>query len=537
MGCSSSIPAEQVSKQLSKELKRVGSDDGLVRVAARYHKLPVRLSDHYTVTTKLLGHGQSGDVFLAISKLTGRQYAVKTLNMCALSSKQKNRLVSEISILLGVDHPNIATLTDAYESEAHIHLISECMEGGTLCELAKKQQFTETDAAEMVKQMLEAVNYLHCRNIIHRDIKMDNFLLEGVDSRSLKLIDFGVSKHTSPDKMMSTTCSTGTLAYTAPEVLDNLYNYKCDMWSLGVVTFILLVGYMPFYGDRLQMQRMIALGSPMNNGPKDRWNLISDAAKDFVNKLFKKSPVDRMSAEQALRHPWIVEGHKTRNNSLPLDFVAAGLQSFMQASQFRKACMLMMSWSIPVEEQAKIRNAFVELDKQGKGVVAISELMGYLNPATEQAMQTHQLFGKYGGEYLRYSDFLAAVACTRMIGRADLIQEAFRRFDVSNSGLLTENGLKKVLGSDFECGVVIARFPGSEITINDFMEYLESGYSEIISPTNASLTSVISPRASMRKCSAWDTSQHPSLLIGRSAMGMAHPDKDKQHCSSVQCAI
>jgi calcium-dependent protein kinase len=462
-------------KQLNKELTHIGEMDGLIRVTSRYHRLPVRLQDDYELTGEVLGHGASGAVYLAKSKLTGCRVAVKTLNMSNLKDKRsKEKLVTEIGIALSADHPNVVTLIDAYESEEEIHLITECMDGGNLCSLAKEEkQFSETRASAMVKQMLLAVNYFHTHGIIHRDIKLDNFLLEQPGVGTLKLIDFGLSKHIRKDEILGTPNAPGTLAYTAPEVLDGWCNNKCDMWSLGVIAFILIAGYMPFYGAQQQeLCAMIRRGNPTNNGPKERWNNVTPEARDFVSRLFVKSPVDRFSAEQALAHPWIANQHECPKSSL--DLTTAGFQQFASASRFRRACMLMMVWSIPASQQARLYDVFVELDHQHKGVIDIDELLGRLDLKAGQAEEARKLLGQSCGTELHYSDFVAATACTRMVDDPHVVEEAFRRFDITHSGVVGEEELQNILGNDFDCGSVLARFPDSQISIADFTRYLST---------------------------------------------------------------
>jgi calcium-dependent protein kinase len=230
---------------------------------------------------------------------------------------------------------------------------------------------------------------------------------------------------------------------------------------------------MPFYGNEQQIAAMIQQSTPMNNGPKERWSGISEEAKDLVRKMFRRSPIDRISAEQALKHPWITGARAIVNPAVPLDGnlnATARLQQFARASEFRRACVRMMIWSIPSEEQAQIREAFVYLDTESKGVIDVDTIAGKLGLSDMYKSEIQKAFGKE----MRYSDFVAVMACSRVADHTELVKEAFRRFDIGNSGLLTEKDLQTALGEKFDCGAVLARFPDSQISATEFIAYLSS---------------------------------------------------------------
>jgi calcium-dependent protein kinase len=195
---------------------------------------------------KVLGTGMSGPVRLAQDK-NGRQYAVKSFKKKKLNQQARDDLKREVEIYLSLDHPHIARLEQVYETEEEVHLVMEYMAGGELYErLASKKMYSEEAAAKALHQMLLAVAYLHAHNICHRDLKLENFLYESKDHSHLKLIDFGFSKIFSGGKQMSKAC--GSLHYVAPEVLAHAYTEKADMWSIGVMSHMLLTGSPVFRG-------------------------------------------------------------------------------------------------------------------------------------------------------------------------------------------------------------------------------------------------------------------------------------------------
>ena len=163
--------------------------------------------------------------------------------------------------------------------------------------------------------------------------------------------------------------------------------------------------------------------------------------------------------------------------------------------------MLMMVWSIPASQQARLYDVFVELDHQHKGVIDIDELLGRLDLQAGQAEETRTLLGASCGKELRYSDFVAATACTRMADNPHLVQEAFRRFDISNSGVVGEEELQNILGNDFDCGSVLARFPGSQISLADFTWYLSTPDCSSPKSCMSSLT-LDAPISPMQRCTS-----------------------------------
>eukprot|EP00971_Amphidinium_carterae_P171385 3397522-Amphidinium_carterae.1 len=175
------------------------------------------------------------------------------------------------------------------------------MEGKELFDrVTERKRFTEYDAAEAVRQMLLAVNYLHSNGIVHRDLRLENFLYDKLGSDHLKLIDFGFSKVWDPTVKMQ--CSCGTLSYAAPEVVQKSYTNKCDLWSVGVMAFILLSGYMPFTGSQDRMTEDILAGKFVLK--PECWNGIQDGL-EFVQALLTVDPDKRLSASDALNHIWI----------------------------------------------------------------------------------------------------------------------------------------------------------------------------------------------------------------------------------------
>jgi len=425
---------------------------GKIPVSARYHTLPKCIDEDYEVSSKVLGSGYNGVVRQATRKgLEGQKFAVKAFKIASVSPDKKAELQAEVSIFLCMDHPQITRLFDVYESDDYMFLVMECMEGGELFDrVTALKRFTEKDAADAVMQMLLAVNYIHSHGVVHRDIKLENFLYDTKNSNFLKLIDFGFSKVWDPNIKMQISC--GTLAYVAPEVLDRAYTSQCDLWSLGVITFVLLSGYMPFSGSEEEQTRRISKGKYTMK--PERWNNMSESAISFVKGLLEVDPQIRLSAAKALDHPWILDREKIRPDAEVDNNIVDALRQFGQASKFRRCCMEMMAWSLTNAERAQVRNYFIKMDETQQGTITLAELkkvlMDKFHISNEETLQIFNAMDTNHDEEIHYSDFLAAMVSTRIALHDNLLKSTFKKFDTDNSGYITPDNLREVLGETFE---------------------------------------------------------------------------------------
>lgn len=472
---------------------RVEARTGRIGLSGRYHKQKTLEADYTIDSRKTLGEGynsaENGPVRLATGKKDGLKYAVKAFKLHNVPEPKQMELRQEVEVFLVMDHPHVARLHDAYETKDQISLVMECMEGGELFDrVTAKRKFLENDAAEAVNMMLLAVNYLHSHDVVHRDIKLENFLYEKSDTNHLKLIDFGFSK-IFKEKNVKMDLSCGTLAYVAPEVLLKSYTSQCDLWSVGVVTFILLVGYMPFSGKDEEQVEAISKGNYKIK--PDRWKDVSPVAFDFVKKLLEKDPAKRLTATQALEDPFIKNRRPTDGETVERadSGVVDSLRSYAQASKFRRACLSMMAWSLSMEDRSKVRGIFLEMDKSHEGTITLSELRDVLDrefhiPDNEVSAIFSALDSNHD-DSIHYSDFLAAMCASRIAMHNELMLSAFRRFDADNSGKISLENLKQVLGDSFELDELrailseVGHATGAdmsrgEIEYQEFVRYLQS---------------------------------------------------------------
>lgn len=265
------------------------------------HPICDPIEDYYTMTDQVLGTGNFSTVKVGISKETGEKLAIKIVNKSAVKSKPE-MLGNEVDILLRVEHPNVIALKDLFDTPERLMLCMEMVTGGELFDkIVEREQFTENQARNVMYQLLDALKYLHSLGIVHRDLKPENLLLANEHEDKIKLADFGLSKIYS-EEIMSTAC--GTPGYVAPEVLQcDGYGQEVDLWSAGVIMYILLCGYPPFYNTNdARLFDSIMAGEYEFHRPY--WDRISEQAKNLIRKLLVVDYEKRITAEKALEDEW-----------------------------------------------------------------------------------------------------------------------------------------------------------------------------------------------------------------------------------------
>lgn len=426
---------------------------GVIQISGRYHRFPRSLQNDYTITDTVLGTGFNGDVLMATSReRPDAKFAVKAFDFTGVPSQRRSQLECEVEVFLAMDHPHIARLVDVYERDYHLDLVMECMEGGELLDrIREEKRFCEADTAVLVWQMLLALNYIHRHGMIHCDLKLENFMYDHKVGNHLKLIDFGFSKMCDKKaELRRKAC--GTLSYTAPEVLAWSYTQSCDQWSLGVIVFVLLAGYMPFSGPQDEQMKKIASGT-FTMKP-ERWKTISHDATDFVKSLLEVDTKKRLSADAALQHPFIGNRHFDEETQVDAGIIKA-LRDYGQHSRFRRCCMMMMSWSLSQEEREKVEKYFLALDSKHEGAVTYDQLKKVMvdqyHLSSRDAKDSFHALDSSHHKEIHFSDFLAAMIDGSHLKVNDgLLHEAFRKFDMDDSGYITAENLRCVLGDTFE---------------------------------------------------------------------------------------
>lgn len=251
-----------------------------------------------------LGRGGFSIVYRAIRKSNQEAFAVKIIEKSLLQEDIK-LLRREIDIMKKVDHENVLKLHKIYEDKSKVFIVMELVEGSELFDrIVDKGYYSEKSAINIVQQILSAVSYLHEIGIAHRDLKPENLLCKGNDENEIvKIADFGLSKIFNDEEELMTSC--GTPGYVAPEVLMcESYDKSVDMWGIGIITYILLAGYPPFYAedDTALFEKIMNAEFDFDD---DCWDDVSALAKDFIEHLLVKDPKERYTADQAVNHPWL----------------------------------------------------------------------------------------------------------------------------------------------------------------------------------------------------------------------------------------
>ncbi|OXA41744.1 calcium/calmodulin-dependent protein kinase type IV [Folsomia candida] len=294
-----------------------------------------RNDDFYTVYSvdSVMGKGVTSTVFRCRNKSTKEECAAKVIQKMG-QGKRKKVISSEVEALLQLNHPNIVKMLDIFESVTEVYIVLELAAGGELFDrIVKKGHYSEKEAARVTYQVLSALEYSHGKGIAHRDIKPENILYSSASDDSLiKISDFGFAKHVD-DGIMQTFC--GTIGYCAPEVvLKKPYSSAVDLWSLGVVLYILLCGYEPFWDEsgEVGVTRKIVYGDYEFESPY--WDEISLPAKEFVKQLMTVDPDKRPTAKEALLNPW-VQGNMA--SDVPLTATQERIREFNAKRKFKAA--------------------------------------------------------------------------------------------------------------------------------------------------------------------------------------------------------
>jgi len=410
-----------------------------------------KITDHYDMEQKKLGEGAYGSVCRATRKDTKVKRAVKTIKKPG--AKDTDRLKKEIAIMKMMDHPHIIKLYESFGDQRNIYLVMELCSGGELFDkIIESGHFTEVQAAILVQQIVKAIYYMHENHICHRDLKPENFLFQSkdpIEKNMIKLIDFGLSCQFNADQVLTT--KAGTPYYVAPQVLAGKYNHMSDLWSVGVIMYVMLCGYPPFYGDTDgEVLSKVRLGK--FTFPAQDWQNVSEDAKDLIRKLLKMDPKDRFSAEQALNHTWTkLKAPKAAGVNLQQNFVDK-LRNFRSQNKLKKAALHIIAGQLNEDQIKKLRETFMALDANGDGLLTPVELKEGLRkaglkeiPPDLQAIM--EGIDSDGSGVIDYTEFLAATLDKRAYLQEDVCWSAFRLFDKNGDGKISPEELRAVLQS------------------------------------------------------------------------------------------
>ncbi|KAJ9186993.1 hypothetical protein P3X46_002495 [Hevea brasiliensis] len=397
---------------------------------------------------KEVGRGHFGHTCWAKGKrgeLKGQPVAVKIISKAkmttAISIEDVRREVKIMKALSG--HKHMIKFHDAFEDANNVYIVMELCEGGELLDriLSRGGRYTEEDAKSIIMQILSAVAFCHLQGVVHRDLKPENFLFTTRDEDApMKIIDFGLSDFIRPDQRLNDIV--GSAYYVAPEVLHRSYSVEADMWSIGVITYILLCGSRPFWArTESGIFRSVLRADP--NFDDSPWPVVSPEAKDFVKRLMNKDHRKRMTAAQALTHPWL----RDENRPVPLDILIYKLvKSYVRATSFKRAALKALSKAVPEDELFYLKAQFNLLEPKD-GFISLNNfkvaLMRHVTDAMKESrvLDIFNMMEPLSYKKIGFEEFCAAAISTYQLevleNWEDIARTAFDYFEEEGNRVIS----------------------------------------------------------------------------------------------------
>ena len=462
MGCITSSPhikvksvSTRTSQHTAKEKTSTVSNSA-IKIKNLITKNETPMVNNYKILSKL-GKGSFGSVYKVQNIYTEKIYAMKVIQKYDVTYQDGDQsFLKEIEILMKVEHPNIIKIFEYYEDEINYYLIIEYVSGGELFDfISRDTAFSEHKIKKIMKQIFQALSYLHSNNIVHRDIKCENILIECSDDNddfNIKLIDFGTCNYISKNEHL--TVKVGSPYYIAPEVLERNYNNKCDIWSTGVLLYILLIGFPPFNG-KTQDEIFKCIQKGKLNTKVPQWNELSPLTQDFLMNLLCKDSQSRLSAQECLKHPWLQEessGQYTYCSDETMHSVLNNIISFNAKEKLQQATIAYIVHFIYYSEEINnLKHVFQQLDTNNDGMLTFTEIKNGFDIYFGKGMseiKLKEIIDNIDGNLdgvISYEEFLRfAIKKEELLNESNL-KRAFEKFDVNKDGKLSKDEIKQVL--------------------------------------------------------------------------------------------
>nr|BAX24557.1 calcium dependent protein kinase isoform 2 [Nicotiana benthamiana] len=404
---------------------------------------------HYTLG-KELGRGQFGVTYLCTEISTGQQYACKSISKKKLVTKaDKDDMRREIQIMQHLSgQPNIVEFKGAYEDKGSVYLVMELCGGGELFDrIIAKGHYSERAAATMCRAIVNVVHVCNFMGVLHRDLKPENFLLsDKSENAALKITDFGLSVFIQEGKLYKDIV--GSAYYVAPEVLRRSYGKEIDVWSAGVMLYILLSGVPPFWAET-EKGIFDAILKGHIDFESEPWPSVSSSAKDLVRKMLTKDPKKRITAAQVLEHPWLKEGGDASDKPLE-GAVLSRMKQFRAMNKLKKLALKVIAENLSAEEIHGLKAMFHNIDTDNSGTITYEELRSGLaklgSKLTEaEVKQLMEAADVDGNGSIDYTEFITATMHKHRLERDENLYTAFQYFDKDGSGFITRDELETAM--------------------------------------------------------------------------------------------
>ncbi|XP_059452726.1 calcium-dependent protein kinase 26-like [Corylus avellana] len=395
---------------------------------------------------------------LCIEIATGIEYACKSISKGKLTSEVGvEDLRREIQIMHHLaGHKNIVTIMGAYEDPLDVHIVMELCSGGDLFdEIIRRGHYAERKAAELGKIIVEVVDTCHSLGVMLRNLKPESFLLlDKYDDSSLKAFDFGCSVFFKPGQvftdmghMLPSACYMAPSAYyMAPEVLHGHYGPEADIWSAGVILYILLSGVPPFWAETQQgIFDAVLMGDiDFESNP---WPSISVSAKDLIRKMLCSQPSERLTAHEVLCHPWICQDGVAPDRA-PVPVILSRIKRFFEMKKLKKMALRVIAESLPEEELAGLREIFKAMDTDNSGEITFDKLKTGLRRygsilRNSEILHLMEAVDVDDSGTINYGKFIAATIPLNKLERRELLLAAFQYFDKDGNGYITIDDLQQ----------------------------------------------------------------------------------------------
>ncbi|ONI09970.1 hypothetical protein PRUPE_4G021300 [Prunus persica] len=407
------------------------------------------IKQYYTLG-KELGRGQFGITYLCTENSTGHSYACKSILKRKLVSKNdRDDIKREIQIMQHLSgQPNIVEIKGSYEDRYSVHLVMELCAGGELFDrIIAQGQYSERAAAAILRDIVNVVHICHFMGVLHRDLKPENFLLSSKDERAmLKATDFGLSVFIEEGKVYRDIV--GSAYYVAPEVLRRSYGKEIDIWSAGVILYILLSGVPPFWAET---ERAIfdAILEGVIDFESQPWPSISDSAKDLVRKMLTQDPRKRITSAEVLEHPWLRVGGVASDK--PIDSaVLSRMKQFRAMNKLKQLALKVIAENLSEEEIKGLKAMFTNMDTDKSGTITYEELktgLARIGSRLSEA-EVRQLMDAAdvdGNGSIDYIEFISATMHRQRLERDEHLYKAFQYFDKDSSGYITRDELEAAM--------------------------------------------------------------------------------------------